>query len=606
MARFLPQWLMDYGPYLLVTVVPLILGLDTARRWTVTHDEFWHIPAGLAYWHGRVDADILNPPLARGWCALPLWLAGTPLGEATQGADATGIGQTFLAANRATYVQQVAFARSFNLLLSLVTGITLVWIAHRWWGLRAAWTTSLVWGMNPHVLAAACVVTTDLAAGTAFVAVFLASRRAARSGWVLDAAWLGLALGIAQLCKYTCVLVYPLALAWWWLARWEVAAATVPTDQSHSASTATAATPQLASASGKPVRWQRQGLLLAAALALSVLVLDAGYLFQGLGTRLVDLPVTSRSLTGQRDSLPWLAQIPLPVPAAWVRGLDAQRAIMEGQHPVYLDGSWSTEGYWNYYIKAAAYKATHGGLFLFLCGSVALCVRRQRLRLLGLWLPILLLYLVASQSGMQLGWRYVFPTLPFCVWIAGAAGSEWVPWTGWSPRLRQWTLIAISIAALSLPLNLRHHPHHLSYFNDLSGGPENGRWLLVDSNLDWGQDLALVPGWLEQHPDWIRDGYYLAYFGTFPPSALGLHYQLPPREIPVPGRYIVSANFVQGRPHAVQREDGSMDLISPLDLWYLQMLPPTARVSPSILVFEITVDDIIRLQKAAQQDGLGL
>jgi hypothetical protein len=33
------------------------------------------------------------------------------------------------------------------------------------------------------------------------------------------------------------------------------------------------------------------------------------------------------------------------------------------------------------------------------------------------------------------------------------------------------------------------HPHELSFFNALAGGPGGGRRFFVDSNLDWGQDL---------------------------------------------------------------------------------------------------------------------
>ncbi|MEP6994209.1 MAG: hypothetical protein ABI968_06765, partial [Acidobacteriota bacterium] len=33
------------------------------------------------------------------------------------------------------------------------------------------------------------------------------------------------------------------------------------------------------------------------------------------------------------------------------------------------------------------------------------------------------------------------------------------------------------------------HPHELSYFNPLSGGPVNGARILSDSNVDWGLDL---------------------------------------------------------------------------------------------------------------------
>ena len=35
----------------------------------------------------------------------------------------------------------------------------------------------------------------------------------------------------------------------------------------------------------------------------------------------------------------------------------------------------------------------------------------------------------------------------------------------------------------------RIHPHELSYFNAIAGGPERGRFILSDSNVDWGQDF---------------------------------------------------------------------------------------------------------------------
>ena len=36
-------------------------------------------------------------------------------------------------------------------------------------------------------------------------------------------------------------------------------------------------------------------------------------------------------------------------------------------------------------------------------------------------------------------------------------------------------------------------PHYLSYFNSFCGGPSEGYRYLVDSSLDWGQDLPLAP-----------------------------------------------------------------------------------------------------------------
>ncbi|MEO6323352.1 MAG: hypothetical protein ABIT01_18025, partial [Thermoanaerobaculia bacterium] len=45
------------------------------------------------------------------------------------------------------------------------------------------------------------------------------------------------------------------------------------------------------------------------------------------------------------------------------------------------------------------------------------------------------------------------------------------------------------VAALQLWEVSRVHPHELSFFNVLAGGPAHGAEWLNDSNLDWGQDL---------------------------------------------------------------------------------------------------------------------
>ncbi len=66
---------------------------------------------------------------------------------------------------------------------------------------------------------------------------------------------------------------------------------------------------------------------------------------------------------------------------------------------------------------------------------------------------------------------------------------------------------------------LRNHPHHLAYFNEIAGGPANGYRHLVDSNLDWGQDLKRLAAWA------TRAGsppLKLSYFGSADPAYYGL------------------------------------------------------------------------------------
>jgi len=67
-------------------------------------------------------------------------------------------------------------------------------------------------------------------------------------------------------------------------------------------------------------------------------------------------------------------------------------------------------------------------------------------------------------------------------------------------------------------------PNYLAYFNELAGGPSRGYQHLVDSSLDWGQDLPALKTWLEAHPK-IVDGkpLYLAYFGTADPRAYDIN-----------------------------------------------------------------------------------
>ncbi|MBK9054196.1 MAG: hypothetical protein IPL78_25775 [Chloroflexi bacterium] len=68
-------------------------------------------------------------------------------------------------------------------------------------------------------------------------------------------------------------------------------------------------------------------------------------------------------------------------------------------------------------------------------------------------------------------------------------------------------LTALSLGLISLWL----YPSYLGYFNLLAGGPGNGYNILVDSNVDWGQDLLRLKGWMSENE---VDSVKLAWFGT--------------------------------------------------------------------------------------------
>jgi hypothetical protein len=59
--------------------------------------------------------------------------------------------------------------------------------------------------------------------------------------------------------------------------------------------------------------------------------------------------------------------------------------------------------------------------------------------------------------------------------------------------------LAVAVGLLATTYStLSVYPHSIAYFNEASGGPENGHKHLLHSNLDWGQDLLIVRNWMRQ------------------------------------------------------------------------------------------------------------
>lgn len=65
--------------------------------------------------------------------------------------------------------------------------------------------------------------------------------------------------------------------------------------------------------------------------------------------------------------------------------------------------------------------------------------------------------------------------------------------------------------------------NYLAYFNFFAGGPENAYRYLVDSSLDWGQELWGLARWLEEHRSELPPDVYISHFGSTAPSFYGLN-----------------------------------------------------------------------------------
>ena len=99
-------------------------------------------------------------------------------------------------------------------------------------------------------------------------------------------------------------------------------------------------------------------------------------------------------------------------------------------------------------------------------------------------------------------------------------------------------------------------PNYLAFFNQFVGGSRNGYRYLVDSSLDWGQDLPDLHQWLGKNlPAPSGTPAYLSYFGTGDPKFYGINANLlpsylnvaPPQTFPLQnGIYCLSATMLQG------------------------------------------------------------
>jgi hypothetical protein len=134
--------------------------------------------------------------------------------------------------------------------------------------------------------------------------------------------------------------------------------------------------------------------------------------------------------------------------------------------------------------------------------------------------------------------------------------------------------VAAAALVVAAFIAVRAHPDHLAYFNALAGGTEKGHEWLVDSNLDWGQDLYRVPREVQRLQPEGPIG--LLYFGHVDPELYGLqYYPIPPR--PVEGVLAVSASFVMGQQYLSPKPGGKITWVRDGHLDWLRRYEPVAR-----------------------------
>jgi hypothetical protein len=585
-----------------------------------TFDETGYLPAGIYHWkYGRFELGNVNPPLVRLVAALPVLAVGSDF-DWKAGADSWGffgLGQAFIKANGERAMWLYTIARWACIPFSLVGG----WVAWRWaselYGARAGLLALVLWCVCPNILGHGQLLTPDVAATALGLAAAWRYWHWLRAENWDEALLAGLVLGMAEAARPTWLVLFLLWPGIWmirqvgrWLRRRLARAA--------------------AGATMRPSAWRTLAQL-AAMMFVAVNVLNLVYGFEGTGTRLGEFTFTSRMLTGEvglqagnRFAGTLWGQIPVPVPAEYVLGLDRSRSALEYGIRSYLRGTWQSRGWWYYYLYGLAIKVPLGSWLLGMAGTwfwgrallwrwnrdvtasldVPLGGRSRGEPAAGLAAAVLLLppaalfALVSSQTGFNHHVRYAMPVLGFgFVWAARVL--ECLPpgersAAGWSRQVRG--IVVSGLALWAAASSLWHYPHSMSYFNELVGGPAHGARHLLDSNIDWGQDLLFLRRWLDQHPE--ARPLKLAYFGNFDPQVVGIEFANPPFAEglepgyrPPPGWYAVSVNFIYGYSHGMADGRGGWTYVPAGGYVYFQQLQPVARCGWSIYVYHVEGKD---------------
>jgi Dolichyl-phosphate-mannose-protein mannosyltransferase len=218
------------------------------------------------------------------------------------------------------------------------------------------------------------------------------------------------------------------------------------------------------------------------------------------------------------------------LPEAYLFGIahTEMKSLLRGS---FLFGQYSHVGFRSYFFWTFLLKTPLPALLLIIAGITVAVRRRTRFALLFILIPIGIYLFISIAAHLNIGHRHILLIYPLLYLLCGTLAAEWqrLPrtWRHLSAILVVGAVVTSSQFVFS-PLGhpQKVAPHFLAYFNEFAGGPRQGYRALVDSNLDWGQDLTGLKSWIDQNQ--IGEPIWLSYFGMADPRYYGIrHFNVP-------------------------------------------------------------------------------
>lgn len=526
-----------------------------------TFDEQFHLYSGYNYLFLRdFSIGLAQPPLARLLAAIPLavtndnnpprelWAAPLP-----RHSDYSTWWQYEAARDFYYGLSNPARSLFWSRFVMVLVGAALAAFVYKWsveaFGFKAGVLALVFCILDPNLLAHARLVNTDVAATLGIFAAVYSMWRYSRTPshkWLLASA---AAAGAAIVSKYSALVVLPI------LSLFVLVNVLLQMRVGGNVSVLR-------------VAWRASGRLVAFFAVVLVVVWicyfpDLSSQFQRPSSR--EFSEAMRIAPSSHSRI--LSAGELLFPSHFLQGLTLVVAQQKHPPPAFLMGEYSSSGWWQYFptcflIKTPIPLMAALGLFVYLASRRKLSI--HAVANLYLMLPPVIIFGSSMASDLNIGIRHILPIYPFLFVLAGGIASS-----TFANRIAG-KLVVVALCLWSAFASIRTYPHYLAYFNELIGGPENGYRYLIDSNLDWGQDLDRLSNYLiENNVQDIR----LKYFGTALPEKHGIKYRPLPCE-PVAGTIAISVTCLQGRN-------------GPSCYRWLKKHEPIERIGYSIFIYKI-------------------
>jgi hypothetical protein len=409
-------------------------------------------------------------------------------------------------------LQSMRLARLASVIATLVLNFFIYRWAHALYGGVAAIAVSILVVFSPNLIAHGTLSNNDGYFALGVVVALLFFRRYLLLP-TLGNAWLsGFTLALAQLTKPFALYLYAVVLLFLLV---------VSSDRKNGSLL---------------LRPRNLIAFIAIALACFIAVTNAGFCFDRSLTPLKSYHFDSQPFV-QLQKVPVLRSLPVPLPYPFLQGLDMlqyhdESGLTYGK--IYLLGELrdpsapSFHSFKSYYAIAMFFKEPIATQILFIVGLVWISRNRSyREFIIGegilLSAAVLLFVWFSLFRKSQLGIRNILPAVAIEVIIAGAA------FAGFREKARKTQIVLCLLLLWVCVSTLSYYPNLIPYMNEWVLDRKQSYRILVDSNLDWGQDGDLVRDFLMHNPDVVLDP-----------------------ERPKPGRVLVSANRLVGAYHGYE------------------------------------------------------